>query len=198
MTTSEVRRTTPKRADARKNIASILEAATTCLARDPDASINEIAQAAKVGRMTLYGHFASRAELVSQVVDSAMSNSEAALSAVDVDGDPCEALARLLDATWTLTHRYGALVVAAQRTLSDDQFHEAHHQPTRRMERLLRRGRRAGVFRTDMPLGWQLATIQSIVHGASSALHRGEITERHAPRLVRETVLAVVVVPMGR
>jgi TetR/AcrR family transcriptional repressor of mexCD-oprJ operon len=44
---------TPRRADARKNIAAILEAATACLAKDPDVSINEIAKAAGVGRVTL-------------------------------------------------------------------------------------------------------------------------------------------------
>ncbi len=192
MTTSGVRAPTPKRADARKNIASILEAATECLARDPDASINEIARAAGVGRVTLYGHFESRAALVSQVVDRAMTNTEAALKTIDIDGDPVDALGRLLDATWTLTHRYGALVIAGEQNLSSDQMIEAHSHPTLRVNRLVRRGRRAGVFRTDMPLAWQVATIQSIVHGASAALHRGEISNRQAPRLVRETVLSAL------
>ncbi len=190
--TSGMRTATPKRADARQNIASILDAATKCLAQDPGASINEIAQAAGVGRVTLYGHFPSRASLVSHVVDRAMKHTEDALETIDVEGDPRDALARLLDASWLLTHRYGALVVAANQALSTDQIHTAHQQPVRRMQRLLRRGRRAGVFRVDMPLHWQVAMIQSIVHGASSALHRGEITERQAPRLVRETVLAAM------
>ena len=57
-----------RRADALKNIAAILDAATAALARDPDASINDIAQAAGVGRVTLYGHFGSRAALLSAVV----------------------------------------------------------------------------------------------------------------------------------
>ena len=56
-----------RRADARRNIAAILDAALLCLARDPDASIADIAQAAGVGRVTLYGHFKSRADLIDAV-----------------------------------------------------------------------------------------------------------------------------------
>src|SRR4051794_17223520 len=91
--------TSPKRADARRNIAAILDAATDCLARDPDSSINDIAQAAGVGRVTLYGHFESRAALVSQVVQRAIAQSEESLGAVDLTGDPREALGRLLEAS---------------------------------------------------------------------------------------------------
>jgi hypothetical protein len=39
------------RADARRNIALILDAAQSCLARDPDASMSDIAVAAGVGRV---------------------------------------------------------------------------------------------------------------------------------------------------
>jgi AcrR family transcriptional regulator len=56
-----------RRADARRNINAILDAALTCLSRDPDVSIGEIAKTAGVGRVTLYGHFASRTELVDAV-----------------------------------------------------------------------------------------------------------------------------------
>src|SRR5436190_340790 len=77
-----------RRADARKNIAAILDAATTSLARDPDASINDIAQAAGVGRVTLYGHFESRAVLVAAVVERAMGSTDRDLASVDVTGEP--------------------------------------------------------------------------------------------------------------
>ncbi len=59
--------TTVKRADAQRNIAAILDAATECLSRNPAASTSEIAKAAGVGRVTLYGHFPSRPELVDAV-----------------------------------------------------------------------------------------------------------------------------------
>lgn len=182
----------PRRADARKNIAAILDAATTCLAADPDASINDIARAAGVGRVTVYGHFESRAALVGQVVERAMASTEEALRDVDLTGDPADALGRLLETSWTLTYRYGALVVAATQALSGEQVREAHEQPARRVQQLLRRGRRSGAFRTDMPLAWQVTTVQSTLHSALAAVQSGQITARQAPALVRETVLGAL------
>lgn len=185
----------PKRADARKNIAAILDAATACLAVDPEASINDIAAAAGVGRVTLYGHFGNRAGLVGQVVDRAMAASDAELEAVDLDGDAHEALGRLLEASWHVTHRYGGLVIAAQDALPDRDFREAHEKPVRRVLRLLRRARKDGAVRTDMPLDWQVTTIQGVIHAASGAVHRGELAADRAPTLVRATVLAALTPP---
>lgn len=189
---------TAKRADARKNIAAIVEAAITCLARDPDVSINDIAKAAGVGRVTLYGHFESRAALVAVVVEHAMQQTDEELEALDLEGDPRAALGSLIEASWRLTHRYGALVIAAEQALPPDQVREAHTKPIARWQRLLRRGRKQGSFRQDMPLEWQVSLIQAILHGALAAVHRGEITPDQAPALVRDSVLGALTPPDPR
>ena len=188
-------RSEPKRADALRNIEAILEAATSCLARDPEASISSIAEAAAVGRVTLYGHFESRSALIAQVAARAVQQTHEALADVDLDGDPRAALVRLLRATWGLTHRFGALVVAAENALPADEVRDLHAQPAARVEALLRRGRREGCFRSDMPLAWQVTTIQTVLHAASAAAHRGEVTMAKAPLLVYDTVLAALTPP---
>ena len=106
-----------KRADAVRNIEAIVTAATALLAVDPDVSVHEIAKAAGVGRVTLYGHFPSRAALIREVADRAIAHTDEVLAQVDLEGDPREVLGRLLETTWHLTHRYGALVVAASQAL---------------------------------------------------------------------------------
>ncbi len=58
-----------RRADAERSIASIVDAATECLGRRPDASMTEVAAAAGVGRATLYAHFRSRAALLEAAFD---------------------------------------------------------------------------------------------------------------------------------
>ena len=190
--TSASTRDRGKRADARRNIEAIVDAATRLLAVDPEASVNEIAKAAGVGRVTLYGHFESRTALVREVVERAIHNTNDALSAVELDGDPRAALGRLLEATWHLTRRYGALVVAGSRALQPEEFLRAHEEPAARVRSLLERGRQADEFRSDMPIEWQVSVIQAILHGASAAVHRGEVTVDEAPLLVRGTVLAAL------
>ena len=174
------------------NVAAILDAATRCLARDPDASLADIAREAGVGRVTLYGHFNSRATLIAQVVAAAMTSTESELKKVDLTGDPVDAMRRLLVASWQLTHRHGALVQAAEKSLEPEVVHAAHEEPIIRMRALLRRGRRAGRFRDDMPLTWQITMIHGILHGASAAVHRGEHTAEEASNLVVMSVLAAL------
>lgn len=184
-----------KRADARMNVAAILDAATRCLARDPDASLADIAREAGVGRVTLYGHFDSRATLIAEVVAAAMAHSESELEKVDLTGDPVAVMPRLLVASWQLTHRYGALVQAAEKSLDPELIQAAHEKPITRMRALLQRGRRAGRFRNDMPVTWQITMIQGILHSASAAVHRGDHTADAACDLVVTSVLAALTPP---
>src|SRR3954452_13251465 len=107
-----------KRADAQRNIAAILAAAGDCLSRDPAASTSDIAKAAGVGRVTLYGHFPSRAELIDAVFVQAIEDGEATLGQVELTGDPREALARLIESSWQLVDRYRALLLPAEEGLS--------------------------------------------------------------------------------
>ena len=57
----------PLRADARRSIASIIDAARAVLADDPRADMRTIADRAGVNRATVYRHFPSRDELLRAV-----------------------------------------------------------------------------------------------------------------------------------
>jgi TetR/AcrR family transcriptional regulator, mexCD-oprJ operon repressor len=182
----------PKRADARRNIEAILDAATRCLAADPDCSVGEIAAAAGVGRVTLYGHFESRAALVDAVVTRAIADTDATLDAVDLTGDPREALGRLIEATWQLTDRFGALVVAAERVLSPERMQQVHVGPMQRVDGLIARGQAAGVFRNDLPQDWLVATLHALVHAAAHATATGQLTTQQAPHFINAIAQAAL------
>src|SRR4051794_6946267 len=68
-----------RRADAQRNIESILDAAVARLALDPEASVADIAKTAGVGRVTLYGHFGTRADLIDAVMTRTMERADAVL-----------------------------------------------------------------------------------------------------------------------
>ncbi|WP_350278842.1 TetR/AcrR family transcriptional regulator [Kribbella sp. HUAS MG21] len=190
--------TTTRRADAQRNIAAILTAAAECLGRNPAASTSEIAKAAGVGRVTLYGHFPSRAELVDAVFVQAIAAGEETLGKVDLSGDPREALGRLIESSWHLVDQYRALLVAASEALPPGRVRELHADPMTRAERLLERGREAGVFRSDLPVAWLLSVMHNVMHGAAGDIQAGRITSDQAAHYITTTVLAAFTPPGER
>jgi AcrR family transcriptional regulator len=88
------------RADAQRNIGSLLEAAKAVFATSGvDAPAKEIADLAGVGVGTLYRHFPQRSDLVKAVFQREVDACAAAAPALAAAHEPGEALARWL-------HRY--------------------------------------------------------------------------------------------
>ncbi|MEU6073486.1 TetR/AcrR family transcriptional regulator [Micromonospora sp. NPDC047074] len=179
-----------RRADAQHNVERILDAAVACLGRDPDASVSEIAQAAGVGRVTLYGHFPSRDVLVEAALARVLADGEKLLAGLDLTGDPQDALRVLVGSSWLLIAQSSALLEAAQASLPPGRVHELHAGPARRVDQLIRRGQAEGIFRTDLPASWLTSVLHYVMKGAAADVATGQLDRTEAPRLVSETVLA--------
>lgn len=180
-----------QRLDARQNREAIIEAALTCLGRNPDASIAEIAAQARVARVTLYGHFATRTELVDAAVVRALDEGDAVLSALDLDGDPREALRRLVESTWELVDRSRALLTAAQKVLPPERIRALHARPFDRVIELVARGQNASVFRTDLPTSWLVTTMYSLMQAAVDEVNAGRLDRTEAAAYLATTVGSV-------
>ncbi|TWH09753.1 TetR family transcriptional regulator [Rhodococcus rhodochrous J45] len=190
MTTHDASPRTRKRADAERNIEAILEAARIALSRDPDASIGEIAKAAGVGRVTLYGHFPTRAELVTAVVQRALAEAEESVDRIDLTGDPRDALHRLIAGSWSLTADAGALLAAADQALPAEDVRAAHDGLLARATDLIERGRAEGVFRTDLSSSWLVSVLHSLVHCAATEVAAGRLAEEDAADHIAATALS--------
>jgi TetR/AcrR family transcriptional regulator, mexCD-oprJ operon repressor len=186
------------RADARRNIARILDAAVDVLGENPTASVGAIAEAAGVGRVTLYGHFASREVLLEAAMQHAIDRGEEQLSQVDLSGDPRAALERLIHSSWQLVVHSQSLLIAAQDSLSPERILALHDKPARRVSELVRRGQDDGVFRSDLPLTWLVGVLHNVMHGAANEINAGRLTARDAPRVISATILAAYTPPGSR
>ncbi|MEV6157104.1 TetR family transcriptional regulator [Nonomuraea sp. NPDC052129] len=185
-----------RRADAERNIAAILQAGTRLLSADPTASVADIAKAAGVGRVTLYGHFPSREALVDAVLDHAVGVAEAVLADDSIDTEPApEAMAKLLRSSWEILDRHRRLFLAADRTLATEQIRKHHDRPLQRVERLIARGQRAGDFRTDLPLAWLVTTFFSIIHTAAQERETGRLAAEEVEPVLIKTMLALLSKP---
>ena len=180
------------RSDAIRNREAILEAAARRLTEDPNASLADIAQAAGIGRVTLYGHFSSRDELLTALLHHSMARVESELSQVDLGGDPWQALDALVTSSWQVLSELNALRGVVEKALSANELEGSHDHPRARVERLLARGRAEGSFRTDQTLDWQVVCYFALLHGAASELRAGHLTEREAVELLPETIRALL------
>ncbi|OLT13911.1 TetR family transcriptional regulator [Actinomadura sp. CNU-125] len=184
-----------QRADAQRNRAKILAAAPTALRANPDASVADIAAQAGVGRMTLYGHFKTRAELVDATLADSLEQAEAVLADVPLDGDPAEAFEALITSSWMLLERLRAVLVVAQRVLQPVRIREMHEKAEARMRGLVERGQREGVFRADLSVAWLLAVTHLTMNAAAEEVTAGRLESDDAARVIVTTLQSAFAAP---
>jgi TetR/AcrR family transcriptional repressor of mexCD-oprJ operon len=180
------------RADAARNRDAILDAALHSLGTNPHASMTDIAAAAGVGRVTVYGHFSSRDDLLEALIIRTIQRAEAEFSALDLSGPPVDALELLLRRSWRIVDSIHGLLAAAEEAFSNDRLLEHHQQPQARIEELLKRGQADGTFRSDLDAAWLTSCITAIVHTAAGELRKGRLAETGADRVVTATVMSLV------
>jgi TetR/AcrR family transcriptional repressor of mexCD-oprJ operon len=181
---------TARRADAEQNMAKILDAAAACLCRSTTASVGEIAQAAGLGRVTVYGHFPSREALIEATLTRLLERGEAVLAGLDLSGDPRQALRTLIESSWRLIADASAVLEAAQSTLPPERIRELHARPAQRAEELIRRGQSEGAFRSDLPPTWLVSVLYHVLKGAAAEISSGRLDPSDAPHFIVATVLA--------
>ena len=185
-------RTRPRRADAERSIASIVDAAVEGFSRQPDVSMAEIATAAGVGRVTLYAHFPSREALLEVAIRHALGQAIAALDVAELDrGPPAEALARMVRSNWSILDRYRGLLAAAGE-LPPSRFREHHVGVRARLESLIARGQADGAFRADLPRDWLVTVCFSLFHAAAQEVGEDRLDAGIATTVLEATLLGAL------
>ncbi|MFK3672012.1 TetR/AcrR family transcriptional regulator [Leifsonia aquatica] len=182
MTDSAVR---PRRADARQNVESLVEAAKAVFAESGvDAPVRAIAERAGVGVGTLYRHFPLRSDLISAVFRREIDACVEAAPEIEAAYPPGEALDR-----WVM--RYTQFV-ATKRGLasalhSGDPAYEplaeyfaTHLAPT--LERLLAAATASGDVVQEVDPYELLGAVANLCHGGGPA---GTAASPRAERMVR-------------
>lgn len=169
----------PLRADARRNRAALVTAATEAMGRRGlDASLDEIAATAGVANATLYRHFPTRRDLVQAVFAEQMARYSAAIERALAEPDP-----------WLAVRGYLAGICALQaenRALADLVTSAEYADDTRptavaHLEQLLERARSAGRLRPDFGVE-DVALL--LMANAGVVRHTAEHAPASSPRLV--------------
>ncbi|MEO3869304.1 TetR/AcrR family transcriptional regulator [Nonomuraea sp. B12E4] len=188
--TRQDREKTPRRADAERNIAAILASAFDELSTDPAATMTDVARAAGVGRVTLYAHFPSRAELLKALVHQALEGTKQILDDSLADDRPADqVLAGIIHTSWRLLDRHRRIRRVALAELGSEWVADQHDHVFARLTELLSRGRDQGIFRSDLPASWMTTTVYGLLHAAADEVDTGRVSSADAPHLVISSLL---------
>jgi AcrR family transcriptional regulator len=160
-------RQTPRalRRDATENRATILEAAAAALNRDIEASLTAIAEEAGLSRRAIYGHFATRDELVTAVLLQGAERVGASLNPIDHPDARVE-IALYGSTLWAEVAHVRVMAQLAVRGPHRAQVAAALAPARARLHDTVVRGVAAGVLRDDIAP----ATLARLIEGAALAV----------------------------
>jgi AcrR family transcriptional regulator len=156
------------RADAARNLETVLTTGARLLAEDPSTSIAAIAAAAGVDRRTVYRRFAAREDLLAAIYQARLDAVEEAVDA-----------ARLAEAPVAVAlHRYAEGIIAVNRKWpvelgrmrADETIRERRGALIERVDVFLQRAVDEGLLRAELPAGWAGALLRQLMHLASHEL----------------------------
>lgn len=173
----------------KRNKERMLNLAMNILAKNPKASLNEIAEAADVGRATLFRHFKSRKQLIQELIHEAERRVKVATRPI---------LEKNLPAVETLTQIVQVLVpigssfhfLSSEAIHSDSQGVESIY--TRQlplMKDLATRLKNEGAVAADIPKDWTAAVLDHLIFTAWTTISDGDIAPNQAPELVLTSFL---------
>lgn len=151
--------------------------------------MTDIARKAGVGRVTLYGHFPSREQLVTAALHRAVGEVHAAFEAISPDEPVDKALRSLIRSSWQVLDRHRTLFDVARRSFDHQRLRQHHDQALRSFDDLIARGRKTGVLRTDLPRDWLVTTTFALFHAAAEEVNAGRMHPTEAADTLQATLL---------
>ena len=166
---------------------AIVDAAIDTFARNPGASLAEVAARAGVGRASLHRHFPSRNDLITDITRQCMDEIDTA-SAKALEGarSAQERLLKMLEAVIPLGDRYHFLSAEA---FHDEGLRTRYEEELDWLARLVDDLKAEGVIAADVPRSWAVANIDAQVWLAWSEVAAGKLAPAHAADLALRTLL---------
>lgn len=180
-----------RRADAKRSVTAILDAAVDVLNERPGASIEDVAEAAGVTRQTVYAHYPSREGLLNAAIDRVTDEAVTAMDAAQLEHEPpTAALLRLSRAGRRTYERYPRLL---QMTPQDPDAERIRHDPVRkRLERVIQRGQDTGEFDRGFSPAWLATVAMALGHAAEEDVAAGRMPAADAVTAAEQSTLRIL------
>lgn len=182
------------RIDAQRNREAVIDAALEILARNPNASMQTIAERSGVGRTTVYRHFPTRVDLVRALFERVLDEAETVTKdVIDPDAPAATVLRELGPALIGIGLRFQYLhglrqmgdVVIAEGTFNLDD--PVRLYLTEAIER--------GEIRSELPLQWILTMMNAITSATLVEVNADRLDGDRAGQILAETFVRLFVQP---
>ncbi len=153
------------RIDVQRHRSALLTAAADEFARNPEASMADVAQAADLTRATLYRHFSNRESLLKAIQAEALARASETLTACHLDeGSALEVLRRVIDALSKQGMRFRIILMRVPDL--NTHFLTQRAQILAPVVDVVRRGQLEGDVRTDLSPEWIVTAMASLLSAA--------------------------------
>ncbi|HEY1574285.1 MAG TPA: TetR/AcrR family transcriptional regulator [Pseudonocardiaceae bacterium] len=139
-----------RRADATENRARIIQVAREVIADSDELKLNAIAKLAGVGQGTLYRHFPTREDLLSEVYRHEVEELVIAVPVLLAEHEPVEALARWFDRVADYARVKRGVLAAVEVAVWRDLTEHSHGPIGDAVTTLLDAGKADGTIRPDV------------------------------------------------
>jgi AcrR family transcriptional regulator len=177
------------REDARRNRLAVIDGAIDLLARNPDASMQEIADASGLGRTTVYRHFPTRDDLFAALLDRALAQSWEVANEVFARDLPFEATVRELCAALVDAGVGYRFLLSYGNPPALETSRTAAENP---IMGWFRAAKDRGEIRADLPLHWVMSCFQALALVAMQDYAAGRQGRERTAELLSESVLALL------
>ena len=174
------------RADATRNLETLLETGARLLADEPSASIASIAKEAGLDRRTVHRRFACREDLLDAVFRAKLDAVDEVLKCARlVDAPVVVALHRFVEGVIPVIRRYP---IDPERMRDDCQAHSRMLAQRHHLATYMERAVAEGLIRADLPNGLASALLTRTITLIASEFH--ELEPARAADVVVETLLS--------
>lgn len=185
------------RIDAQRNHEAVIDAALEILARNPNASMQTIAERSGVGRTTVYRHFPTRVDLIRALFVRVLDEAETVTrEVIDPDAPAATVLRALGPALIGIGLRFQYL--HGLRQMGDAVIAEAAFKLDDPVRVYLSAAIERGEIRPELPLQWILAMMNAVTSATLVEVHAGRLDGGRAGEILAETFVHMFVAPDRR
>ena len=169
---------------------ALLDAAAAVLARNPGASIADVAVRAGVSRATLYRYFPSREVLIRALAIEALRQTDEAIAPLrDQMSSSTETLQLTIGALIPLGERFHFLT-AEFGVMRDPEVAEIYERQQSELSNLVEAVKAEGSIAREIPTAWVVTVIDTLIYAAWTSVEEGFIASRDAVDLVNRTLFS--------